>query len=102
MPDFSQIMKQAQQMQAKMQEEQEKLSHMEITGTAGAGLVQVTLTGKNRVRTVKIDPSLIVPEDISVLEDLLTAAMNDALSKVEAKMSESMSGILPPGMKLPF
>lgn len=102
MPDFSQIMKQAQQMQAKLQEEQEKLSQMEVTGTAGGGLVQITLTGKNRVRSVKIDPSLIAPEDVSVLEDLLAAAFNDALSKVESKMSESMSGILPPGMKLPF
>lgn len=102
MPDFSQIMKQAQQMQARMQEEQEKLSQMEVTGTAGGGLVEVTMTGKNRIRSVKIDPSLVVPEDVSVLEDLLTAAFNDALSKVEAKMSESMSGILPPGMKLPF
>lgn len=102
MTDFNQIMKQAQQMQAMLMTEQEKLAQTEITGSSGGGLVKVVMTGKNEVRRVKIDPSLIVPEDAAVLEDLLAAAFNDAQQKVVSEMHQGLSDILPPGMKLPF
>ena len=107
MKNLSQMMKQAQQMQAKMGELQEQLLAVEVTGQAGAGLVAVTMNGKNEVREVKIDKSLVDPEEIEVLEDLIVAACNDARSKVEAtvqqKTSELMGGLkLPPGVKLPF
>jgi len=100
-------MKQAQEMQSKMTEMQDKLSEMEVTGSSGAGMIEITLTGKSDVRTVKIDPSLIDPNDPEVLEDLIVAAFNDAKSKVEVKVSEKMSEMtgglqLPPGFKLPF
>jgi hypothetical protein len=86
---------------------QDKLSEMEVTGSSGAGMIEITLTGKSDVRTVKIDPSLIDPNDPEVLEDLIVAAFNDAKSKVEVKVSEKMSEMtgglqLPPGFKLPF
>lgn len=102
MTDFSQIMKQAQQMQQKLMAEQEKLAQTEITGSAGGGLVEVVMSGKNEVKKVKIDPSLIDPQDVAMLEDLLVAAFNDAQQKVLSEMNQGLSGILPPGMKLPF
>ncbi len=102
MTDFSQIMKQAQQMQQKLLAEQEKLAQTEITGSAGGGLVEVVMSGKNEVKKVKIDPSLIDPQDVAVLEDLLVAAFNDAQQKVVSEMNQGLNGILPPGMKLPF
>lgn len=100
MNNLGQMMKQAQEMQ-------DKLSEMEVTGSSGAGMIEITLTGKSDVRTVKIDPSLIDPNDPEVLEDLIVAAFNDAKSKVEVKVSEKMSEMtgglqLPPGFKLPF
>lgn len=102
MTDFNMIMKKAQEMQAKLMAEQEKMAQKEITGTAGGGMVSVVVSGKNEVKRVTIDPSLIDPADVTVLEDLLVAATNDALRKVESEMSSGLSGILPPGMKLPF
>lgn len=107
MKNLSQMMKQAQQMQAKMSELQEQLVAVEVTGQAGAGLVAVTMNGKNEVRRIKIDKSLVDPEEIEVLEDLIAAACNDARTKVEATVqqmtSELMGGLkLPPGLKLPF
>ncbi|MFP6711025.1 MAG: YbaB/EbfC family nucleoid-associated protein [Rhodospirillales bacterium] len=107
MKNLGQMMKQAQEMQSKMTEMQDKLSEMEVTGSSGAGMIEITLTGKSDVRTVKIDPSLIDPNDPEVLEDLIVAAFNDAKSKVEVKVSEKMSEMtgglqLPPGFKLPF
>ena len=102
MTDFNQIMKQAQQMQAKLIAEQEKLAQKEITGTSGGGLVEITINGKNEAKKVKIDPSLVDPKDIAVLEDLLVAAFNDAQQKVLSEMNQGLNGILPPGMKLPF
>ena len=94
-------------MQSKMTEMQDKLAEMEVTGSSGAGMIEVTLTGKSDVRKIKIDQSLIDPSDPEVLEDLIVAAFNDAKSKVEsrvnAKMSEMTGGLqLPPGFKLPF
>jgi DNA-binding YbaB/EbfC family protein len=107
MKNLSQMMKQAQQMQEKMQEMQSALEEMEIEGTSGGGLVTVTLNGKGEMVRLKVDPSLVTPDDAEVLEDLIVAAHNDAKAKVEAKTSEEMSKItggidLPPGFKLPF
>lgn len=107
MKNLTELMKQAGAMQAKMKEMQEGLDNLEVSGASGAGLVTVTLNGKGKMRGVKIDPSLIVPEEREVLEDLITAAHNDAKEKVEARVEEEtknlMGGLdLPPGMKLPF
>jgi len=107
MKNLGQMMKQAQEMQSKMTEMQDKLSELEVTGSSGAGMIEVTLSGKSDVRKVKIDPSLIDPNDPEVLEDLIVAAFNDAKAKVEAKVSDKMSDMtgglqLPPGFKLPF
>ncbi|WP_022729476.1 YbaB/EbfC family nucleoid-associated protein [Fodinicurvata sediminis] len=107
MKNLGQIMKQAQEMQGRMNELQEKLQEMEITGQSGGGLVQVTLSGKGEARKVKIDPSLIDPNDSEVLEDLILAAINDARGKVDTEAQEQMKELtggmnLPPGMNLPF
>lgn len=107
MKNLGNLMKQAQEMQAKMQEMQERLADVEISGAAGGGMITVTLNGKGEMRQVKIDPSLFNAEDTEVVEDLIVAAFNDAKAKVEAHMQEEMSKItgglnLPPGMKLPF
>lgn len=99
MTDISQIL---QQMQNKFMAEQEKLNQKEIIGTAGGGLVEITISGKNVVKRVKIDPSLIVAEEAAILEDLLTAAVNDALRKTETEMAKGVADMLPPNMKLPF
>lgn len=106
MKNLGQMMKQAQQMQAKMAELQEKLAETEVTGAAGGGMIQVTLNGKGEMRGVKIDPALVDPNDVEVLEDLIVAATNDAKAKVEVQVAERMreltGGIdLPPGFKLP-
>ena len=107
MKNLGQIMKQAQEMQTKMQDMQEKLSAVEMTGSAGAGMVTVTMNGKGELRKVKISPELFNGEDIEVIEDLIVAACGDAKTKAEAYMSEEMAKVtgglqLPPGMKLPF
>jgi nucleoid-associated protein EbfC len=99
------IMKQAQQMQASMQRAQAEIAALEVTGESGGGMVKVTLTGKHEAKRVVIDPTL-VGDDKEMLEDLVAAAINDAVHKVEqttqAKMSGLMSGMqLPPGMKFP-
>ena len=106
MKDLGKIMQQAQAMQGKMQEAQEELAKMEITGESGAGLVKVTMTGKHEVKNVVIDPS-VFDEDREFAEDLVAAAINDAVQRVDAtskeKMSELTGGMnLPPGMNLPF
>jgi DNA-binding YbaB/EbfC family protein len=107
MKNFGQMMKQAQEMQSKLADMQAKLEHIEVTGSAGAGLVSVTLNGKGEVRRVKIDPALVSPAEVDVLEDLIVAAANDARAKIEARVQEEtealMGGLkLPPGFKLPF
>jgi DNA-binding YbaB/EbfC family protein len=106
MKNIGQLMKQAQQMQQKMADMQQKMEQTEIMGAAGAGLVQVTINGKSEMRGLKIDPSLVDPQEIDVLEDLIIAAFNDAKSKLESQMSEEMGkitgGMNIPGMKLPF
>lgn len=107
MKNLGSFMKQAQEMQARMEEMQERLAATEVTGEAGAGMVRVTLTAKGDLRRVKIDPSLARPEDVEMLEDLLVAAHSDARGKAEATSAEEMSKLtgglqLPPGFKLPF
>jgi DNA-binding YbaB/EbfC family protein len=107
MKNFGQMMKQAQQMQAKVAEFQAALEKVEIVGKSGGGLVEVTLTGKGDMRRVKIDPSLVRPEEAAMVEDLVVAAHNDARARVEQYMAEEMrkltGGIdLPAGLKLPF
>ncbi len=100
------MMKQAQKMQEDMQKAQEEIAAMEVTGEAGAGMVKVTMTGRNEVRKVDIDPSLF-EDDREMVEDLVAAACNDAVQKIQRESQERMSGMaeslgLPPGMKLPF
>jgi DNA-binding YbaB/EbfC family protein len=105
MKDLMGMMKQVKDVQARMQKMQEELAALEIVGQAGAGLVAVTMNGKGEVRRVKIDASLLKPEEGEILEDLIVAASADAKSKVEAKMAEKMAEVtgglpLPPGLKL--
>ena len=100
------LMKQAQQMQENMKKAQEELAHTEVEGQSGAGLVKVVITCNFAVKKVTIDPSLL-GEDKDMLEDLVAAAMNDAVRRVETTTQEKMSGLtaglpLPPGFKLPF
>ncbi|WP_372611538.1 YbaB/EbfC family nucleoid-associated protein [Halomonas sp.] len=100
------LMKQAQEMQEKMQRIQEEVAKTEVLGEAGAGMVRVTMNGRHDVSKVDIDPS-VMEEDKELLEDLLAAAVNDAVRKVEAssqeKMQEATAGLdLPPGFKMPF
>jgi DNA-binding YbaB/EbfC family protein len=107
MKNLGQMMKQVQEMQSKMAEMQEKLNDLEITGAAGGGMVQATLSGKGALKGIKIDPSLLKADEQEVLEDLIVAAVNDAKNKVDekvqSKMSEFTGGLpLPPGFKLPF
>lgn len=100
------MMKQAQQMQENMKKMQDQLADVEVEGVAGAGMVKVLMTCRNDVRRVTIDPSLL-SDDKDMLEDLIAAAMNDAVRKAEATTQEKMAGFtsglnLPPGFKLPF
>jgi DNA-binding YbaB/EbfC family protein len=100
------LMKQAQQMQEKMQKAQEELANSEVTGESGAGLVKITMTGRHDIKRVQLDDS-IMSEDKELLEDLLAAAVNDAVRKIEEQNKTQMSSMtagmgLPPGMKLPF
>ena len=99
------LMQQAQKMQQEMQKAQEELARLEVTGEAAGGLVRVTMTGKHAVRRLEIDPSLL--DDREMLEDIVTAAVNDAVNRIASttqdRMSDMTAGIpLPPGMKLPF
>jgi DNA-binding YbaB/EbfC family protein len=105
MADFMGMMKQAAQLQSKMQELQAELDRMEIEGTAGGGMVTVTLTGKGDLKGVRIDDSLIKPDEKEILEDLLVAAHADAKRKSEALLQDKMKDLtgglpLPPGLKL--
>lgn len=107
MKNLGNMMKQAQEMQARMAEMQAKLDLVEVGGAAGGGMVQVVLNGKGELKKLKLDKSIVDPEDIEVLEDLIVAAFNDAKAKVEAHVQGEMSKLtgglkLPGGMKLPF
>lgn len=100
------LMKQAQQMQEKMQKVQEEIANMEVTGESGAGLVKVTINGAHNCRRIEIDPSLMA-DDKDMLEDLIAAAFNDAARRIEEAQKEKMANVsngmqLPPGFKMPF
>ena len=105
MPDFMGLMKQAAQLQTRMQELQAELDTIEVEGTAGGGLVTVKLTAKGELKGIKVDDSLMKPEEKEILEDLLVAAHGDARRKAEGVMQEKMKGLtgglpLPPGLGL--
>ncbi|MCC6756773.1 MAG: YbaB/EbfC family nucleoid-associated protein [Arenimonas sp.] len=103
--NIAQMMQKAQRMQENMQKVQEELGQLEVTGQAGGGMVRVTITGKMEARKVAIDPSALA--DAEMLEDLLVAALNDAVAKANEESNRRMAAVtagmpLPPGMKLPF
>ena len=103
--NIAQMMQQAQKMQENMQRAQEELASLEVTGGAGGGMVEVTISGRMECRKVRIDPSVL--SDPEMVEDLVAAAFNDAVNKVNAqsqeRMAEATAGMgLPPGMKMPF
>jgi DNA-binding YbaB/EbfC family protein len=100
------LMKQAQQLQANMQKAQAEIAAMEVTGESGGGMVKVTINGRHEARRVQIDPSVPL-DDREMIEDLVAAAINDAVHRLEATSQEKMAGLmggmnLPPGLKLPF
>lgn len=106
MKDMRMLMQQAQKMQQKMKDAQEQIQNLEVTGTAGAGMVEVTMTGRHDVRRIKIDPSL-QQDDIEMLEDLIAAAVNDAVRRVEEATQEKMASVtggmqMPPGFDMKF
>jgi nucleoid-associated protein EbfC len=105
--DMGKLMRQAQEMQAKMAEAQGRLETIEVEGEAGAGLVKAVASAKGELRRLSIDPSLFKPEEREVVEDLIVAAVKEATARAQAKAQEELSKIteglnLPPGMKLPF
>lgn len=105
--NFALMMKQAQQMQGKMQELQTRLASVDCEGAAGSGAVKIVMTGKGLAKSLKIDPELVKAGDVEMLEDLVVAAINDAVAKKEAltqsETEKLMGGLkLPPGMQLPF
>ncbi|TBW35971.1 YbaB/EbfC family nucleoid-associated protein [Siculibacillus lacustris] len=105
--DFLKMMSKAKEMQAKMAGLQDELATISVTGTSGGGLVVVTITGKGALQSVKIDPSLLKPEEGEIVEDLIVAAHADAHAKAEVAIAEKMAQMsgdlgLPPGFKLPF
>ena len=107
MKDISQIMRQAQQMQAKINEAQKKLEAMEVEGSAGGGMVKLRITGKSALLSISIDPSLMVADEREILEDLIKAAHDDARRKLDDAQNEEMKGLsgglgILPGFKMPF
>jgi len=103
---IGQLMKQAQEMQANMKKAQDEMASITVTGESGAGMVRINMTCQHQVKAVEIDDTL-VGDDKEMLEDLITAAFNDAIRRVEKTVQEKFSGMasglnLPPGMKLPF
>lgn len=105
--NMGQMMKQAKEMQAKMAEVDARLGTLEVEGGAGNGLVKITATGKGVIKSLKLDPTLVDPQEVEMLEDLLVAAFHDVQARVEALSAEEMGKVtgglqLPKGMKLPF
>jgi DNA-binding YbaB/EbfC family protein len=99
------MMKQVQELQGRVQQMQAELAALEVSGQSGAGMVRITLNGKGEMRAVKIDPSLLKPDDVEMVEDLVLAAFQDAKGKVEGEMQKRMQEVtgglpLPPGLKL--
>ena len=95
------MMKQAMQMQANLKKAQEEIAAMEVVGESGGGMVKVTMTGKHEVKRVQIEPQ-VAAEDREMLEDLVAAAINDAVHKVDQQSQARMASVMPPGFKLPF
>ena len=107
MYNFNNMIKQAQDLQKKMAEAQEKVETLEAEGISGGGIVKITINGKNNVTSVNIDETAIDKNEKEILEDLIVAAFNDARDKIQRKIADEMSSLtggikLPPGMKLPF
>ena len=107
MNNFNNMIKQAQELQQKMADAQQKVETPEAEGVAGGGIVKVTINGKNNVTSINIDDSVIDKNEKEILEDLIMAAFNDAKEKIQKKIADEMSSVtgglkLPPGMKLPF
>jgi DNA-binding YbaB/EbfC family protein len=105
--DLMGMMKQAKELQARMEAMQEEVAGLEVEGSAGGGYVKVTMNGKGVMKSIRIDPSLMKPEEAEIVEDLIVTACNDARAKAEAKLADKMREMtgglqLPPGMKLPF
>jgi len=106
MANFGNVMKQAEELQRNMKKAQEEIARMEVTGESGGGMVKVTMTGKHEVQRVQIEPA-VIGEDREMLEDLVAAAINDAVRRVETETQQRMAGMmsglrLPPGFKMPF
>ena len=95
--NIQQMMKQAQQMQERMQKE---MAELNVEGNAGGGMVTVVVNGSKQVRSLKIDPEVVVKEDVEMLQDLIVAAINDAQRKADEALAQKMGGMLPPGLKL--
>jgi DNA-binding YbaB/EbfC family protein len=102
MGNLNQLMKQAQQMQAKLAEAQKKIEELTLSGTSGGGMVTIDINGKGNILKVNIDPKLLEPSEGEIISDLIVAAYADAKGKLETQMESEMSGIMPQGMKLPF
>ena len=107
MKNLTQMLQQAQQMQSKVAEMQQRLQEVEVTGVSGGGMLEARMNGKGELLRLKIDPALVDPNEVEVLEDLVTAAVNDGRAKAEALAREEMQKLtggleLPPGMSLPF
>ena len=107
MKNIGNMLKEAQKLQERMAEMQNRLAEVEMSGSAGGGMVSVTLSGKGEMRKIKIDPALVVPAEVEMLEDLIVAATNDAKAKLEVHLQGEMGKLtgglpLPPGFKLPF
>ena len=96
--NIQQMMKQAQQMQERLQKQ---MSELRVEGNAGGGMVTVVVNGAKQVQSVKIDPEVVSKDDVGMLQDLIVAALNDAHRKADEEMARSMGGMLPPGIKLP-
>ena len=96
--NIQQMMKQAQQMQERLKQQ---MAELRVEATAGGGMVTVVVNGSKQLLSLKIDPEVVVKEDVEMLQDLIVAAMNDAHRKADEEMSNTMGGMLPPGMKIP-
>ncbi len=97
--NLNEIMQQAQKLQGNLQQSQEKLKTLEVAGEAGAGLVKVVMNGKYKMKSINIDPSLL--DDVEMLEDIVAAAINDCVTKVETRVQQEMSSFLPAGFNMP-
>jgi DNA-binding YbaB/EbfC family protein len=96
--NIQQMMKQAQQMQERLQKQ---MAELRVEGNAGGGMVTVVINGAKQVQSVKIDPEVVSKDDVAMLQDLIVAALNDAHRKADEEMTKNVGGMLPPGMKLP-